>query len=99
MFDDFRIIHEIVQVSVPGAIVDAETPEGGTAGEETHGDGGGVSGVSGVDEGGEEDFVDGTEGGEEVFFLFFHVVDEGFKVFACEVGTAGELTHCCLERW
>lgn len=70
-----------------------ETPEGGPAGEKTHGDGGGFGGVSRVDERGEEDFVDGTERGEEVFFLFFHVVDEVFKVCALEVGTAGELTH------
>ena len=70
-----------------------EAPERGPAGEKTHGDGGGFGGISPVDEGGEEDFVDGTERGEEVFFLFFHIVDEVFKVFALEIGTARELTH------
>jgi len=99
MFNDFRIIHEIVQISIPGAIVDTKSPERGATGEETHGDGGGFVGAARVDEGREEDFVDGTEGREEVFFLFFHVVDEGCEFFAFEVGTAGELTHGCVERW
>jgi len=93
MFNDFRSVYEIVQVAVSGAVVDVEAPERGSTGEKAHGDGGWFGGVSGMEERREEDFVDCTEGGEEVFFLFFHVFDHVFEVFASEERTTGHLTH------
>ena len=67
-----------------------ECPERLSARKNARGDTCRVGRVLGVDESVDEDFVDGSQGGFDVFFLFFHIVDDVFEVFSFEVRAPGD---------